>query len=480
MYKIIVDSVHSRIEPTLPAEVSTRLNEDLRYHPDGYQHTWYFKNKKWDGYEYLFSMVNQTFRTGLLWRVGLRLKKDNIPFEIIDIRTYPEKISHLSSMNFGDITPYQYQINAAESTLNESHGVIASPTGTGKTLIMQLIVKLHQYRTLIVTNSRTLLDQTFEAFDQVLPGKVGIIGSGDFELGDVTIATIQSLATILRLSEKQKKGASSWKEEPLLEWLRGVGLVIHDEVHEADSASVDKLYNILPASKFIGTTATPYAWAHTTERGKNLEMEQHFGRKIFDSRGDVDFIGVGVIVPIIVTRSVVPRIQLYANWDGKTYDGLEYKDVVDSQVINNELRIKHIAKHAANMVERGMSCYVFYQRIEYGKALCDAMRKYDPVMLQGSTARGDRNQVFKDINDKKQLLAVSDIGSYGLNIKSLDNIIIAYPSKDARQIIGRVCRSFPGKQYGYVTDIVDNVPFLRKHAELRLSQYTKDQHTIIG
>lgn len=480
MYRIIVDNITSRIEPTLSAEVSTRLNNDLRYHPAGYQHTWNYKNKRWDGYNYLFNMVDQTFRTGLVWRVGLRLKRDNIPYEVVDVRSPKEVVSKLDEINFREITPFDYQVAAAESSFQESHCVIASPTGTGKTIIMGLITKLHKKRTLIIVNSRTLLDQTFESFDEMYPYTVGIIGSGDFELGDITIATIQSLSTILRLSTKQKKQAESWKADPLKEWLSGVGLVIHDEVHEADNASVDKLYSMLPAERFVGTTATPYEWAHNTEKGKNLEMEQHFGRKVYDSRGSVDFISIGITVPLYINRPLTNIVPEYIDWDGKTYAGLEYRDVVESQVINNEDRIKQIAKHVASVVDGGMSCYVYYQRIEYGKALCDAMKSYDPVMLQGSTARRTRNELFKAMNEKRHLLAVSDIGSYGLNIKSLDNIVIAYPAKDARQLKGRVCRASGDKEYGLVTDYVDNVPFLKKHAQLRFNQYNKDNDIVIG
>lgn len=425
-------------------------------------------------------MVEQTFRTGLVWRVGLRLKRDNVPFEIVDTRPQAEKISDIGKIDFGKITPYSYQVEAAEATFKESHSIIASPTGTGKTIMMQLMTKLHQHRTLIVVNSRTLLDQTFESFDEVLPGRIGIAGSGDFDLQDITIATIQSLGSILRLSEKQKKKAPSAKEEPLRGWLQGVGLVIHDEVHEADNASVDKLYADLPAARFIGTTATPYAWAHATEKGKNLEMEQHFGRKIFDSRGNVDFVGLGVTVPLIINRPVTQRAPEYVDWDGKTSKGLEYRDIVQVQVIDNENRIDQIRNHAASMVDGGLSCYIFYQRIGYGERLCEVLHNYDPVMLQGKTPRKKRNQVFKDINSKKQLLVVSDIGSYGLNIKSLDNIVIAYPTKDARQLKGRVCRSSKGKAHGLVTDFVDQVPFLQRHAELRLNQYNKDSDTVVG
>lgn len=482
-----MDPIFSRIDTSLPTEVSIRLNNDLRYHPSGYQHTWYYKNKKWDGYNYLYDMVTRTFRTGLLWRVCLRLQRENLEYDIIDNRRSPERILDLQNLNLGNINPFDFQLEAAEATDSGSHCIVASPTGTGKTIMMALMVQRHHTKSLIVVNSRTLLDQTYEFFDDVFPGTVGIIGSGDFELGNITISTIQSLGSILRLSNKQQKKAPSWKEDPLREWLSDVGLVIHDEVHEADNTSVSKLYSQLPASKFIGMTATPYAWAHATEKGKNLEMEQHFGRKIYDSRGIVDFIKLGINVPLIINRSTTPTIDKYGSYSGegvkKYYSpgkAEEYRDVVKSQVEENEARLELIAKLASSMVDGGMSCYIYYNKIEYGKAICDVLSKYDPIMLQGSTSRGKRNQAFKDMENKNQLLIVSDIGSYGLNIKSLDNILIAYPTKDSRQLKGRVCRAAPNKEYGLVTDLVDKVPYLDKHAQLRLNQYNKDNDKVVG
>jgi superfamily II DNA or RNA helicase len=479
MYNIVVDYTHCYVEPRLPAEISTKLTTELRYHPDGYQHTWYFKNKRWDGYNYCFNVNTQAFRTGLLWRVGIIFDREGIEYKIHDKRQRPETLEHLGKIDLSPISPYDYQIEASHSTMENTHGVVASPTGTGKTIMMALMTQLHRHRTLIVVNSRVLLDQTFEYFDQVVPGGAGLVGSGDFELKDVTIATIQSLGTILRLSEKQQKKPPSAKEQPLRDWLDNVGLVIHDEVHEADNASVDKLYKELKAHSFIGTTATPYAWAHANEKGKNLEMEQHFGRKIFDSRKEVDFVKLGVTVPLIVYRPYMPRVAEYQDYQHERAVD-EYRDVVQAQVIDNEERTEKLTQLAGSMVEKGRSCYVFYQKIAYGEALCAAMEKYDPVMLQGKTPRKTRNQVFKDVNNRKQLLVVSDIGGYGLNIKALDSIMIAYPSKDARQLKGRVCRNHESKTEGLVFDPVDDVPYLWRHADLRKNQYKKDKDMVVG
>ena len=68
-YKVIIDSVYTRIEPRLPPEINIQLGKDLKYRQKGYQHTWLFKNKRWDGYVHLYDQESQCFRTGLLKRV---------------------------------------------------------------------------------------------------------------------------------------------------------------------------------------------------------------------------------------------------------------------------------------------------------------------------------------------------------------------------------------------------------------------------
>ena len=479
MYNIIVEPIICRIEPQLPSEVLIKLNETLRYRPDGYQHTWAFKNKRSDGYKYLFDMRKQCFRSGLLGRVRRKLDQVGIECTIVDQRRQKDTIPDFSCLSVDPLVPFEYQMHAAEATRGQSHGIIASPTGTGKTLSTALIVRQHAKRTLIMVNSRVLLDQTWEYFDSILSGKVGIVGSGDFDLQEITIATTQSLASILGVGKKQDP---TDKAPVLRQWLDGVGLVICDEVHEADSDSIAGLCAVIPADSFIGTTATPFAWANRGEKGSNLEMEQHFGQKIFDSRDEADFIKLGVTVPLCIVRFLTPvKCMATKALNPRSGEGgVEYRDVINEQVIQNDERTALIAQRARDLITHGLSCYVYYSRIAYGEMLCKAMSDLDPIMLKGETSRAVRTEAFRDINDKKRLLAVSDIGSYGLNIRSLDSLIIATPVKDSRQLVGRVCRASPSKQFGYVYDPVDDVPFLKYHSQLRLNQYNKDKHNVVG
>jgi len=476
MYNVVVDYAYSRIEPKLSSEILVKLSNKLSYYQEGYRFMRAFKLKKWDGKTYLFNMLDQSFRTGLLWRVCRILSQENVEHKIHDLRVKKSNIKYLENIDVG-VNPHEFQLEAAKSTINCTHGIIASPTGTGKTVAMALTVKLNNTQTLIIENSRVLLDQVYEYFDSIIPGKVGIIGDGDFELNDVVVATYQSLASILGIGRKQEP---SDKASLLKGWLDQVGLLIDDEVHEADTDSMTGICSLVKADRFIGTTATPYSWAHASEKTANLPLEQNFGIKCYDSRDIVDFIKLGLTVPLYILRPIAPSVDIYKNYSPEDKSEGEFRNVIDAQVINNQARIEMIAERTRHYVTNGMSTYVYYNRIAFGEAICNATSNMDPVMLQGSTSRDKRQKIFKDLEDKKKLLVVSDIGSYGLNIKSLNTIIVGYPPKDVRQIKGRVCRKANGKEYGMVEDLVDYAPYLFYHSGLRAKQYKKDNDVMLG
>lgn len=475
MYNVVVDYVWSHIEPQLNIDMLVRISNVLKYMPDGIKYTWAFKHHKIDGYTYLFDTNMQRFRTGLLWRVCRELLSAGINFNICDIRKKRRPIKELIAC-FGNIRPYEFQISAVDTTNNTSHGVIVSPTGSGKTIIIALLIDKHKLKTLIVVDNRVLLYQTYDFLNLVFPNQVGIIGDGDFSIRNVTVATVQSLTSILGIGKKQEPTAYA---QSLQEYLLNVGLVVHDEVQGADNKGINILYTKIPANIFIGTTATPYAWARVSEKDKNLEMEQNFGTKIYDSREIVDFIKLGITVPLYIQKFSVPVVP---NFGGRTSGNKEddYKEILDAQVINNKARTLLIAQKARELVKAGCSCYVYFKFIKHGEELYECLSDMNPMMMQGKTPRNKRDKILQQINDKERLLVISDIGSYGLNIRSLDSVILAHPLRDLRQIKGRACRAYPGKKFGLILDPVDEVPILLKHSELRHAQAKADGDLIVG
>ncbi len=452
------------------------LDGELKYRPEGYQHTWAFKNKKSDGYKHLFDLMDKKFRTGLVSRVRRFFDKNNVDYEVIDDRKDSEKIFDLQHADLGGITPFPFQVTATASSLENNGGILASPTGTGKTIIMGLITKEHYTRTLILVNSRILLDQTYEAFDQMFPGHVGIIGSGDFELNNIVIATMQSISKILGIGKRQKPTNN---KDKLKDWINNVGLMLLDESHDADNKSIDGIYSLLKCKKIFGTTATPYKWAFSGEKSTNLAIEQYFGPKIYDSRDTVDFIKIGLIVPLYINKFAVPTIP---DFNGRIKGTKEdnYKEIIDKQVVENNARTELVTQKAREMVKAGKSCYIYFRYLEHSKKLQEALSDLNSQLMYGKTSRKKRKEILEQINKKEILLVISDIGSYGLNIPSLDSLVLAQPVLDARQLYGRVCRAYPGKEMGLIFDPVDLVPILAKHSNLRTQQARTCRHIVIG
>jgi superfamily II DNA or RNA helicase len=126
----------------------------------------------------------------------------------------------------------------------------------------------------------------------------------------------------------------------------------------------------------------------------------------------------------------------------------------------------------------GKSVFVYATHsVKYGEDI----QKLIPgsVLINGSTPRIERAKIYDNMRSKKILCIVSDIGGTGLNIPSLDAIVLASDVKDVRQLIGRVTRAAINKSVGFVIDNKINTMFLKKHAEIRRAQYEAINATII-
>ena len=103
----------------------------------------------------------------------------------------------------------------------------------------------------------------------------------------------------------------------------------------------------------------------------------------------------------------------------------------------------------------------------------------DSALITGKTSRVERRHLYDAMRKKDLLALVSDIGGTGLDIPSLDSLILAGDVSDIRQIKGRVERAAPGKTSALLVDIHTDTQFLNKHAASRRSQYKNDGNIII-
>jgi superfamily II DNA or RNA helicase len=162
-----------------------------------------------------------------------------------------------------------------------ARGVIALPTGSGKTLVALTAIARRGVAALCLVPTRILLDQWARALAACTGQPIGRLGDGDHQVAPVTVATYASaVGWAPRIGDR-------------------FGLVIVDEAHHVGAWCPAEIFEMLVAPARMGLTATPPDDAGALVR--------HLGPVVY-ARSIADLKGDGIadydieIVPIALDR----------------------------------------------------------------------------------------------------------------------------------------------------------------------------------
>lgn len=152
-------------------------------------------------------------------------------------------------------TPWTHQARSVEQVLDAIHNgarriCLTSPTGTGKSRMMRMLVERYlesDLKVIIYTNRKMLLEQTSTVFGGIDFG-VRAAGHTDERWKDLQISSIQTEISRLKNPDKYR----GWK-------LHQADLVIVDEAHVQIGAEVRDILtrHVEDGSPIVGFTATP-------------------------------------------------------------------------------------------------------------------------------------------------------------------------------------------------------------------------------
>jgi superfamily II DNA or RNA helicase len=146
-----------------------------------------------------------------------------------------------------------------------ARGVIALPTGSGKTLVAVTAIARMGVAALCLVPTRVLLDQWARALSACTPQPIGRLGDGDHVVAPITVATYAS--------------AVSWAPRIGDRF----GLVIVDEAHHVGAWCPAEIFEMLVAPARMGLTATPPDDADALNRHIGPVV---YARSVTDLKGD--------------------------------------------------------------------------------------------------------------------------------------------------------------------------------------------------
>lgn len=186
---------------------------------------------RWDAREGAFRLPAAEYA-----RLILALRRETIGYEdaaraYADLPDLRLAVSH---------APFPYQADAIRAWAKAGgRGVVALPTGAGKTFVAALAIESRKRSALVIVPTLDLLAQWYDSLGATFARPVGVVGGGHHEVRDLTVTTYDSAQLHM-----EHFGAR-------------FGLVVFDECHHLPSPGNALAARMCLAPFRLGLSATP-------------------------------------------------------------------------------------------------------------------------------------------------------------------------------------------------------------------------------
>jgi len=351
-----------------------------------------------------------------------------------------------------ELRPYQDSALAAWQIAGE-RGVVALPTGSGKTRLALAAIAAARVPTLVMVPTRILLAQWRQQITGELGTPVGCYGDGERQLGPLTVSTFES----------------AYRYMPMIG--DRFDMLVVDEVHHFGSGMREEALVMATARRRLGLTATPPRQPPATQRLDQLVGPVVFELTIADLTGEylAEFELTTLTLPLNATERVAYELDMAC-----------FRPVCRQFFNANPLAAWRDFMRAAKRTVEGRRAIESWRRAR--KLLCFIESKQQAVDWLLQKHRMSKILVFTSDNDTAYAIArkhlimpiTCDIGrrerdealgrfrhgtlralvsarvlNEGLDVPDADVAIIVGGGSSEREIvqrIGRLLRPAPGKR----------------------------------
>ena len=438
------DEVYIKIncEPSVAQE----LSDYFTFTVPGHTFMPSFRKKIWDGKIRLFNVYNKQIYGGLISYVCNFAKKRNYSV-VLDPKLKIDSIvigDFIKLLNL-PIIPREYQIDSLEHALTYRKCLLVSPTASGKSLIIYMLVRYLNLKTLIIVPTTSLVLQLFDDFKDY---------GWDAESNCHMVYAGQDKST------KKLVAISTWQSLYKLDtnYFKQYQAVFGDEAHGFKSKSLTAIMTkCINASYRIGTTGTL-----DDSQTHKLVLEGLFG-KVKKVTSTSELIRKKQLSPFTIKALILN----YPEAIRREYKNAEYQDELEF-LINCEARNKFIKNLVIDLKHNTLLLFRFVEK--HGRILYNMIKeetnasKRTIFFVFGGTDADTREKVRAIVEKERNAIIVASYGvfSTGINIRNLHNIVFASPSKSRirnLQSIGRALRKTEKKEIATLYDIADDLSY---------------------
>ena len=459
----------------LDPSTTQELSEYFTFEVPGFKFMPLYRNRIWDGKIRLFSPATGEIYVGLLPYIKKFCDSNHISYileeGVEDERNVVRKvvrgfIKSLKPKSKGkSLKIRDYQIDAVQHAISSNRALLVSPTASGKSLVIYSLVRYYQlagHKILILVPTTSLVEQMYSDFQDYgwSPGTYcqKIYQGHDRKITkDVVISTWQS---IYKMPKK---------------YFENFGCVIGDEAHLFKAKSLTGIMTKLHQCKYrFGLTGTLDG-----TQTHQLVLEGLFGgvEKVVSTKELMDKKTLANlrIKCILLKHPNIRERMTYA-------EELTY-------ITGNDKRNDFIANLLVHLT--GNSLCLFQLVEKHGKILYDKVKEKVNVgssifFVYGATDTKEREEIRAIVDREQSSITIASYGTFstGINIRNINNIVLASPSKSKIRIlqsIGRGLRTSSTKNSILVYDIADDISYKERynftltHFTERLNIYNEEQ-----
>ena len=451
-----VNEVYLKIEAE--ADIRRELGEYFTFEVPGYKFMPAYQNRVWDGKIRLFSYANGKIYAGLYPYIKNWCKENNV--HIVDGTKIKEKTvddSKIDDLIKALKLPYEvrdYQREAFKYSVEKDRCLLVSPTASGKSLIIYLMLIYNLLRLkdtkedkiLVIVPTTSLVEQLFKDFK---------------DYGYNSERNVHRIYSGHEKETNKRVIISTWQSVYNLpkKWFNQFGMIIGDEAHLFKAMSLTKLMTKLEKCKYrVGLTGT----LDGTKTHK-LVLEGLFGtvNKVVSTS---ELMQSGRLADLKIMCLILQHDQTARHFlKGKTYqEEMDY-------LVSNEKRNKYIRNLATSL--NGNTLCLFQYVEKHGKNLYETIRERatdKQVFYVHGGVDAEQREKIREITEKSDnAIIVASYGTFstGINIRNLHNLVFASPSKSRirnLQSIGRGLRLKDDNSAATLYDIADDISYKGK------------------